>query len=366
MTAIKKITVVAGARPNFIKIAELVRRLKGDKQFDCRLVHTGQHYDFQMSNVFFRDLGIPTPDVFLGVGSGSHAQQTARIITAFEKILLKERPDLAIVAGDVNSTLACALTAAKLNIDVAHIEAGLRSFDRTMPEEINRIVTDSISKFHFASEKSGVDNLRREGADMKRVFLVGNTMIDPLVAKMTAVDRSKVLSEQGLRSRTYAVLTLHRPNNVDSVESLSTVFGILEAVTSRLPVVYPAHPRTLKNLEKFKMLDRFRSLDKLMLIDPLGYLDFIRLVKSARLVLTDSGGIQEETTWLGIPCLTVRNTTERPSTISIGTNKLVARNREAVTSDVDQIMRGRWKRGRVPRYWDGHAAERIVNLLKKL
>jgi UDP-N-acetylglucosamine 2-epimerase (non-hydrolysing) len=362
---IKKIVVVAGARPNFIKIAHLVRQLKRDKSFESRLVHTGQHYDFEMSEVFFQELEIPKPDVFLGVGSGSHAEQTAKIISAFEKILLSDRPDLVIVAGDVNSTLACSLTAAKLNIKVAHIEAGLRSFDRTMPEEINRIVTDTLSSIHFVSEQSGLDNLRREGIDMKNVHLVGNTMIDPPSYKVKTIDRSKVLKKLDLKSRDYGVLTLHRPSNVDSPESLDAVFQILESVTKRLPLVYPIHPRTRASLKAHNMLERFSSLNGLMITEPLGYVDFIKLVKESRFALTDSGGIQEETTWLRVPCLTMRDTTERPSTITLGTNKLVGTDANEISRSVDQILKGKWKKGRIPKYWDGKTAERIVELLRK-
>jgi len=362
---IKKILVVAGARPNFIKIALLVSRLKRDKSFRCTLVHTGQHYDFEMSEIFFRDLDIPKPDVFLGVGSGSHAQQTAKIITAFDDVLTSDRPDLVIVAGDVNSTLACSITAVKRDIQVAHIEAGLRSFDRTMPEEINRIVTDAISSTHFVSEQSGVDNLRHEGVDKKSIHFVGNTMIDPLAAKTKVVDRSKILKQIGIRPRDYAVLTLHRPGNVDTAESLGTVIEIIESVTDRIPLVYPIHPRTLDSLKAHKMLDRFQHLSDLVMTAPLGYIDFIKLVRESKFVLTDSGGIQEETTWLGVPCLTMRDTTERPSTITIGTNRLVGRDKGEIIRAVDQILRGRWKKGRIPKFWDGRTTDRIIHILKK-
>lgn len=362
---IKKIAIVAGARPNFIKIAQLTDRLKRDSEFQCVLVHTGQHYDFEMSEIFFRELDIPKPDVFLGIGSGTHAQQTAKIMAAFEKTLNDRKPDLAIVAGDVNSTLACSLTAAKMNIKVAHIEAGLRSFDRTMPEEINRIVTDTLSSVHFVSEQSGLDNLRREGINTKNAHLVGNTMIDPLAAKLNVIDRSKILNQIDIRPGGYAVLTLHRPGNVDSADSLAAVFEILEAVCSRLPLVYPMHPRALQNIKSHKMFARFSNLKNLKLMEPLGYLDFIKLVKESKFVLTDSGGIQEETTWLRVPCLTMRDTTERPCTTSIGTNKLVGRNKDEIVRSVDQIIRGRWKKGRIPKFWDGRTTNRIIEILKE-
>ena len=363
---IKKIVVVAGARPNFIKVAQLVRQLKRDKSFQCRLVHTGQHYDFEMSEVFFHELDIPRPDVFLGVGSGSHAEQTAKIISAFEKVLLSDRPDLVIVAGDVNSTLACSLTAAKLNIRVAHIEAGLRSFDRTMPEEINRIVTDTLSSIHFASEQSGLDNLRREGVDMKNVHLVGNTMIDPLAANLKTIDKAKTLKKLGVKPHSYAILTLHRPSNVDLAESLDSVFQILKSIAPMIPLVYPIHPRTRASMEAHGMFERFSSLPGLLITEPLGYIDFIKLVKESRFALTDSGGIQEETTWLRVPCLTMRDTTERPSTTSIGTNKLVGTDAKEISRCVDQILKGKWKKGRVPKYWDGKTTERIVDILRKI
>jgi len=361
----RNIVVVAGARPNFIKIAQLVTKLKRDKRFRCRLIHTGQHYDFEMSEVFFRDLKIPQPDVFLGAGSDSHAQQTARIMTAFEEALTGRPPDLVIVAGDVNSTLACSVTAAKMNIPVAHIEAGLRSFDRTMPEEINRIVTDALSSLHFVTEQSGVENLRREGISTKTVHFVGNTMIDPLAANIKAVDRSRILNRIGVKPSGYAVLTMHRPSNVDSADSLREVYEIIAAVTERIPVVYPVHPRTLESFKSHGLVNEFRDLSNLKLSEPLGYIDFIRLVRNSKFVLTDSGGIQEETTWLRVPCLTMRDTTERPVTVSLGTNKLVGRKLDEILRSVDQIMRGKWKRGRVPKYWDGRTTNRIIEILEK-
>ena len=363
MTATKRIIVVAGARPNFMKIALLVNRLKRDRKIDCRLVHTGQHYDLEMSDVFFNDLRIPTPDVFLNVGSGSHAEQTARIMTAFEPVLIDQRPDLVIVAGDVNSTVACSLTAAKLHVKVAHIESGLRSFDRTMPEEINRIVTDSLSDIHFVSEKSGVENLLREGANRKGIHLVGSIMIDPLVAMTKTIDRSPVLKRLDIRAGEYAVLTLHRPSNVDSPESLGEVCEVLRSVGSRATMVYPIHPRTRASLKSLGMLDRFSSIEGLRLIEPLGYIEFIKLVKQSSFVLTDSGSIQEETTYMHVPCLTMRENTERPSTVTMGTNELVGRDNAAILAAVDKIVRGKWKRGRVPKYWDGKTTDRILSIV---
>jgi UDP-N-acetylglucosamine 2-epimerase (non-hydrolysing) len=362
----KKIIVVAGARPNFMKIARLVDRLKKDRKVACLLVHTGQHYDFEMSEVFFQDLNIPKPDVFLNVGSASHAEQTAKIMTAFEGVLIAESPDLVVVAGDVNSTLACSLTAAKVHIKVAHIESGLRSFDRAMPEEVNRIVTDTLSDIHFVSEKSGVENLRHVGARKKGIHLVGSVMIDPLVSKTEVIDRSEILGKVGVEQQEYAVLTLHRPSNVDSAEALTEIYEILSAVSSKIKLVYPIHPRTRQRMIEHRVLEKFQALTELLMIEPLGYIDFMKLVKESRFVLTDSGSIQEETTYLHIPCLTMRENTERPSTIELGTNELVGRNKKVITKAVDRIMKGRWKRGRVPKYWDGKTTERILKVLAKI
>jgi len=360
----RKLIVVAGARPNFMKIARLVELLKKDRSTICVLVHTGQHYDFEMSEVFFQELRIPTPDVFLNVGSGSHAEQTAKIMTGFETILLNEKPDLVIVAGDVNSTLACSLTAAKLHIKVAHIESGLRSFDRTMPEEINRVVTDSLSEIHFASEQSAIENLLLEGASKKSIYLVGSVMVDPVVRMAKTIDRSRVLRRLALRPQGYAVLTLHRPSNVDSAETLGEIYAILAEVCQRIPLIYPIHPRTRASIEAHHMSDMFAKLHDLQLVEPLGYLDFIKLVKESRFVLTDSGSIQEETTYLHVPCLTMRENTERPSTVEMGTNKLVGRDKATILKAIDCILNGKWRPGRVPRYWDGQTTERIIAILK--
>jgi len=363
VSQLKRIIVVAGARPNFMKIARLVERLKKNRGFECLLVHTGQHYDFVMSEVFFQELRIPKPDVFLNVGSGSHAEQTAKIMTTFEAVLLDEKPDLVVVAGDVNSTLACSLTAAKLHIKVAHIESGLRSFDRTMPEEINRIVTDALSDIYFVSEQSGVENLIREGAAKKSIHLVGSVMIDPVVRMAKAIDRSRILRRLDLKPQNYAVLTLHRPSNVDSAEMLAEIYEILSAVSERIRLVYPIHPRTSDRMQTHDLLNQFTELKDLQMIEPLGYLDFVKLVKDSRFVLTDSGSIQEETTYLHIPCLTMRDNTERPSTVEMGTNKLVGRDKKVITKAVDCILTGKWRPGRVPRYWDGKTTERILDVL---
>lgn len=363
MAAEKKIIVVAGARPNFMKIAPLVRHLKKIKQIKTLLVHTGQHYDFQMSEVFFQELNIPAPDIHLNVGSGSHAAQTAHIMTAFEKVIVNEKPDLIVVVGDVNSTVACSIVASKMNVKVAHIEAGLRSFDRTMPEEINRIITDSISDYLFVSEESGLKNLAKEGVSKNKVYYVGNIMIDTLLFSKSKIDSSQILKDIGLAKKSYATLTLHRPSNVDSAFGLSEVYEILTQITKRTKIVYAIHPRTRKMMESHGFLKKFEGITGLMMIDPLGYMDFIKLVKESKFILTDSGGIQEESTVLDIPCLTMRENTERPATVSRGTNVLVGRDKKLILNSVNKILDGRWKKRTIPRYWDGHAAPRIVNIL---
>lgn len=362
----KKIAVVAGARPNFIKIAQLMCELKMNKDsFETLLVHTGQHYDFDMSEVFFRNLKIPKPDIFLNIGSASHAVQTARIMSAFEKVILKQKPDLVIVLGDVNSTLACSLVASKLGVKVAHVEAGLRSYDRTMPEEINRIVTDSLSDYLFVSEASGIRNLKREGISLDKIHFVGNVMIDTLLAHINIINKNSVLKKLHLDGKDYCAMTLHRPSNVDSREALSEIYDILASISQNLKIICPIHPRTKKMIGTHNFLEKFEALDNLLMIDPLGYIEFIKLVKESKFVLTDSGGIQEEATVLKVPCLTMRENTERPSTIKEGTNYLVGRNKKKIIRRVNEIMGGRAKKGNIPELWDGKAAERIVRYLKK-
>ncbi len=363
--AIKKIIIVAGARPNFVKIAPLIRefnRYKGN--FETILVHTGQHYDFRMSELFFQNLKIPKPDIYLNVGSASHAVQTAKIMVAFEQVILRGKPDLIIVVGDVNSTAACSLVAAKLNIKVAHVEAGLRSFDRTMPEEINRIATDSLSDFLFVSEKSGARNLKREGIISRNIYFVGNIMIDALLSNMSLINKSDILKRLNLTRKKYCVITLHRPSNVDSIESISEIYDIIKAISQQIPIVYPVHPRTRKMITEHGFIKEFEDLNYLLMIEPVGYIDFIKLLKESKFVLTDSGGIQEETTVLKIPCLTMRNNTERPVTITEGTNYLVGRNKGKIMKYIDSIIKGKSKKGKIPELWDGKTALRIVNILK--
>ena len=369
----KKIMLVAGARPNFVKIAPLLHELnKYKKHFSTVLVHTGQHYDFKMSEIFFRDLNIPKPDIHLNVGSGSHASQTAKIMTAFEKVVLKEKPDVVVVVGDVNSTVACSLVASKLNIKVAHVEAGLRSFDRTMPEEINRIVTDSLSDYLFVSEQSGRINLKKEGIPGDKVFFVGNVMIDTLLSNRDKIEKSSILENlfpkktpSPAQPLPYAVLTLHRPGNVDSKQALAEIYTILKKVSGLINIIYPIHPRTKKMIQVHSYLQKFERLKNLTMVEPLGYIDFIKLVSAAAFVLTDSGGIQEETTVLGIPCLTMRTNTERPITIKRGTNHLVGRDVNNIVKQTTLILTGKAKKGAVPERWDGKSAERIISILLK-
>ena len=354
-----RILTVAGARPNFMKVAPILRELDRRGGFESRLVHTGQHYDVSMSDAFFAELGIPEPDHNLGVGSGSHGAQTGEILTKIEQVLIEERPALVIVVGDVNGTLAAALAAAKLGIPVAHVEAGLRSFDRAMPEEINRVLTDAISDLCFTTEPVANENLLREGVAAERVHFVGNVMIDTLLAHLEAARARDVAGQYGLERRRYAVLTLHRPSNVDDPERLRALFRTLEAVHRRIDVVFPAHPRTQGAIAR----QLGGRAPQLRLIPPMGYFDFLGLVSGAALVLTDSGGIQEETTALDIPCLTLRDNTERPVTIAQGTNTLVGSDPEAIQAHVAAILRGDAKRGRMPELWDGKAAGRIVDVL---
>ena len=352
------IAVIAGARPNFMKIAPLVRAFKHRNFSDFGIIHTGQHYDYQMSRVFFEELELPEPDYFLNAGSGTHAEQTARVMIEFEKVCLKEEPQLVIVVGDVNSTLACCIVAKKQNIRVAHIEAGLRSQDMTMPEEINRILTDSIADLLFVSERSGVDNLRREGKRDTQIFFVGNVMIDNLYYHLNKLKSNGIIADV---DGAYAVVTLHRPSNVDNFITLGEIIEALREISRDLPLYFPAHPRTLNNLETFNLM-RMISGTNIKLIPPLSYIEFLKLWKGAAMVLTDSGGIQEETTALGIPCLTIRDNTERPITIEEGSN-ILAGNKKNTILDAYNKNRLEPKSGRVPLLWDGEASRRIVNIL---
>jgi UDP-N-acetylglucosamine 2-epimerase (non-hydrolysing) len=358
----RKIMLVAGARPNFMKIAPLHSELlKHTRRFYPVIVHTGQHYDRNMSEVFFDDLDLPPPHINLKVGSGSHAVQTAKIMMAFEKVVREHKPDLVMVVGDVNSTLACALVAVKLWIKVAHVEAGLRSFDKDMPEEINRVVTDSVSDFLFTTCEDASRNLKREGHPEKNIFLVGNLMIDSILRSQHLFSQSQVLQRHNLRVKRYCLLTLHRASNVDQRENFQNIMSAIEDISQRIPVVFPVHPRTRRMLEETKMEKR-----RITLTEPLGYLDFLKLQKNAKLVLTDSGGIQEETTFFNIPCLTLRENTERPVTITQGTNRLVGLNPEVIVREALDVLHNGKGDIQPPALWDGKASQRIVKILAEL
>jgi UDP-N-acetylglucosamine 2-epimerase (non-hydrolysing) len=366
--------VVAGARPNFMKIAPLVHALHARMshpdaaRIDLRvsIVHTGQHYDANMSDIFFRELGIPRPDRHLEVGSGTHAEQTARIMIAFEKVLMEDNPQLVVVVGDVNSTIACAMTAKKHNTRVAHVEAGLRSFDTTMPEEINRKLTDAISDYLFVTEESGIRNLRAEGVPEERIFVVGNVMIDTLVSNLEKLGNGNYDPSPGVKGfcgngGRYAVLTLHRPSNVDRKDVFASIWDVISATARRVPILFPVHPRTREKMDKFGL-----DVSGVMMIEPIGYLDMLYAVKGAALVLTDSGGLQEETTYLGVPCVTIRENTERPVTVELGTNYLAGTSPERILAAVEEILLGNPKKGTIPPLWDGRSSERIAEILLRL
>jgi UDP-N-acetylglucosamine 2-epimerase (non-hydrolysing) len=363
-----KLALICGARPNFMKIAPLMfaidkhnRDRKTRKKIEPLLVHTGQHYDVQMSEAFFRDLNITKPDFNLEVGSGSHAVQTAKIMMRFEKICLQEKPAWVIVVGDVNSTMACTIVASKLRIKVAHVEAGLRSFDRSMPEEINRLVTDALADLLLTPSKDADKNLLREGVNKNKIKLVGNIMIDTLLTHVEKARKLRPYENYGLKEKEYIFVTLHRPSNVDKKVSLSIIIKHLASLSRKLPVIFPMHPRTRKNLLAFGLQEKIAKAKGLIICDPIGYHETIGLVDKSRFVLTDSGGLQEETTVLGVPCLTLRPNTERPITITQGTNQLTTL--DTLESDLARLISGKYKKGRIPAFWDGHTAERIVSIL---
>ena len=358
-----KILNIVGARPNLVKIAPLLKAMSLYKEIEPILVHTGQHYDEKLSAVFFQQMGIPKPDINLNVGSGSQSWQTAEILKRIEPVLLEQSPDVVLVVGDVNSTMAASLAAAKLGIPIAHVEAGLRSFDRSMPEEINRVVTDALADYLFVTEESGVENLLKEGRRREQIHFVGNVMIDALQQFLPLAHQSRILDDLKLAKNgswpQFGVLTLHRPANVDSPENLAALLTIVERVAEKVPIIFPVHPRTRQKLSELGRKEHAR----VRMIDPLGYLEFLCLLSRACVVLTDSGGIQEETTALGVPCLTLRENTERPITVTSGTNQIVGQNPELVLPAVELILSGRGKTGQMPELWDGHAAERIVQIL---
>ncbi len=358
----KTIHLIAAARPNFMKVAPLYHALKSERWCRTLLVHTGQHYDVDMSDAFFRDLGLPAPDHHLGIGSGTHAEQTAGVMVAYERICTDAPPDWIIVVGDVNSTVACALAAKKLCLPVAHLEAGLRSRDRTMHEEINRLVTDAISDVLWTPSPDADENLRCEGVPAERISQVGNIMIDSYELLRERIKASATRDRFGLPPQGYGVLTLHRPSNVDSEAALGPLVAAVEEMSRRIPVVFAVHPRSRQRLAQFGFLARLESAPDVHLARPMGYVEFAGLVREARFVATDSGGIQEETTYLGIPCLTLRENTERPITVDEGTNRLVCA--ETLVAAVDEILAGNWPAGQRPALWDGHTAGRIVADLK--
>jgi len=387
---ILKLCLVAGARPNFMKIAPLIRAIKkhnekaliqGLPNIDFYLVHTGQHYDYEMSSIFFEELAIPEPDIFLNIGSANHGEQTGKIMIAFEEVLLNRKTDIVVVVGDVNSTIACALVASKLHVSVAHVEAGLRSFDRSMPEEINRLLTDQISDYLFTPSPDGNENLAREGISSEKVYLAGDIMIDNLFFNLPKAQKTDIFKKLGLEIegaepaiKDYALLTLHRPANVDDKASLVNILNAVQEISKELPVIFPMHPRTEKMLSAFNLdkkydfnnlcnlQDTTKISNSINTIKPLGYLDFLALMSKAKIVLTDSGGIQEETTVLGVQCLTLRDTTERPITVTVGTNILVHDSTEKIINETKRVLQGD-KKGKCPEIWDGKAAERIVAVL---
>jgi UDP-N-acetylglucosamine 2-epimerase (non-hydrolysing) len=362
MTSLRMVIVV-GARPNFMKAAPLYEAMRAQPGIEPVIVHTGQHYDHGMSELFFEHLGLPRPDVHLGVGSGGHGEQTGRIMIAFERAMKDLSPRVVVVVGDVNSTIACGLVAVKLGVRLAHVEAGLRSGDRTMPEEINRLLTDQIADYLFTTERSALENLRREGIPEERVFFVGNVMIDSLLKHRAKARESRVLETLGLAPRGYVLATLHRPSNVDSREVFAGLLEALGALSVRLPVVFPIHPRARAQIGAFRLERMLQGYPDLKLVDPMGYLDFLKCMDNARVVVTDSGGVQEETTVLGVPCITARENTERPVTLTEGTNVLAGKDPERVLAEANRVIDGGAKAGRRPELWDGQAAQRIVKVL---
>lgn len=349
-----------------MKIAPIHRRMQKSTFFAPILLHTGQHYDEKMSRTFFIELEMPHPDVYLGVGSGTHAEQTAAVLVKVEQFLSAEKPDLLIVVGDVNSTLAASLAAAKLQIPVAHVEAGLRSYDRSMPEEINRLLTDAVSAHLFVTEQSGIDNLKKEGVADDKIFFVGNCMIDSLVEHLQQAATTNTLYDYSLEPFSYALMTLHRPSNVDSRETMAKILVALETIQSDMPIIFPIHPRTRKMLDVLGLEAQMKKMPNIRLTEPLGYLAFLDLMRQAKLIVTDSGGIQEETTFLKIPCLTLRENTERPVTIELGTNQLVGMEPEDILGGYKKAMNGYSQNSQLPPLWDGLASQRIVDTLKQL
>ena len=359
-----KILIVVGTRPNFVKVAPLDKELKKYSKFSSILVHTGQHYGSEMSESFFNELKLPRPDIYLGVGSGTHAEQTGKIMIKFEKVCKAEQPDLIVVVGDVNSTIACTLVAVKLGIKVAHVEAGLRSFDRTMPEEINRILTDSISDYLFTTCEDANENLLKEGIDKEKIYFVGNIMIDTLLKFKKRAEKKNTFEKFDLNKKNYALLTLHRPSNVDKKASLEKILRAIKMISYKIPLIFPTHPRTKKFIKDHNLSSIINNSNSIILSKPLGYLEFLNLMINAKLVLTDSGGIQEETTVLKIPCLTLRKNTERPITVKIGTNILVGDDESKILINTEKILKNNYKNNyKIPKYWDGNTSKRVISII---
>ena len=359
-----KILSIVGARPNFMKIAPLHRAFSNNPNIQSKILHTGQHYDEKMSDIFFNQLELPKPDFYLGVGGGSHTHQKANVMLQFEKILLEEKPDVVLVVGDVNATPACSIVSVKMGIKTVHVEAGLRSGDRGMPEEVNRIITDAICDQLFITEQSGMINLAKEGVPDDKVNFVGNVMIDSLIYYREKAKKEAILEVLKVIPKDYVLVTMHRPSNVDNKKNLEDILQIIETAASHKTVVFPMHPRTSNNLKKFGLEDRLNEIQNLSILGPQGYLQFLKLMDNAALIITDSGGIQEETTYLQVPCMTFRDSTERPITVELGTNILMADlNPETVRIQMERILNGEIKEGVIPPFWDGHAAERISNIL---
>ncbi len=359
-----KILSIVGARPNFMKVAPLHRAFVASGKIESKIVHTGQHYDAKMSDVFFNQLELPKPDYYLGIGGGTHSEQTAKIMLAFEPILAAEKPDLVLVVGDVTSTIACAMVAVKEHFPVAHVEAGLRSGDRKMPEEINRILTDSISEYLFVTEQDGLVNLAKENVADSKIYFVGNCMIDSLSFYRDKAKNLNIEDILGKKATQYALVTMHRPANVDTQEGLVSIISILEKISELRPIVFPIHPRTKNNISKFGLSEKLERIKNLILLEPQGYLEFLKLMENADVVVTDSGGIQEETTFLKVPCLTLRDSTERPITILLGTNQLIPTlDSDVIFSKIKDVLSGNIKKGSEIPFWDGKTAERITEIL---
>ncbi|CAM4440750.1 non-hydrolyzing UDP-N-acetylglucosamine 2-epimerase [Corallococcus exiguus] len=361
----KKVIHIVGARPNFMKVAPIHRAISARTSLRQLVIHTGQHYDAKMSDVFFADLGLPPPEIHLGIGSGSHAEQTAKMMVEMEKVFLQEKPDLVSVVGDVNSTIAAALVTSKLAIPLSHVEAGLRSFERHQPEEINRVVTDRLSDLLLTPSRDADANLLKEGIDPKHIHLVGNVMIDSLLSSKEKADQLPTLKNLGLTPKGYVVATLHRPSNVDNPKLLAGLLGVLMDVAKELPVVFPVHPRTRKMISEQGLASNLEQTPGLKLVDPMGYLEFLSVTSQAKLVMTDSGGLQEETTALNVPCLTMREQTERPITVEVGSNEVVGTDPARIREAANRVLSGDFKKGRVPELWDGRTGERIADLYSR-